>query len=232
MSTDDKRLNETLAEVVMARPREFFIGEKRYCLWPPSLGKSMMIESRLLSLDIDSKLLHKNLFIESRRLAHVKKDAVCFILAIHSFKRFSDLCNTQVLRERTNIFKDNLSEDEIAHLFTLALNCTNVDNLIKLSGIEEERKERSRMIELREKNSKMKSFGGKTIFGALIDAACSKYGWTKEYVVWGIDLASLQLMLADSITSISLPDGEGQEDSSFGMSADDFARLRDLTDGN
>lgn len=51
-----------------------------------------------------------------------------------------------------------------------------------------------------------KTFGGKTIYGLLIDAACKNYGWTKEYAVWGIDVISLRLMLADSINSVYLSD--------------------------
>ena len=40
-------------------------------------------------------------------------------------------------------------------------------------------------------------FGGKTIWGTLIDAACERYGWTFDYVVWGISYNNLTLMLKD-----------------------------------
>ena len=52
------------------------------------------------------------------------------------------------------------------------------------------------------------TFGGKSIYGTLIDTACQRYGWTFEYVVWGISYANLQLLLADSVTSIYLSDEE------------------------
>lgn len=42
----------------------------------------------------------------------------------------------------------------------------------------------------------------------MIDTACQRYGWTFEYVVWGISYANLQLLLADSVTSIYLSDEE------------------------
>lgn len=51
-------------------------------------------------------------------------------------------------------------------------------------------------------------FGGKTIWGALIDAACERYGWTFDYVVWGISYNNLTLMMKDKITSIYLSDEE------------------------
>ena len=51
-------------------------------------------------------------------------------------------------------------------------------------------------------------FGGKTVWGSLIDAACERYGWTFDYVVWGISYNNLTLMLKDKITSIYLSDDE------------------------
>lgn len=40
--------------------------------------------------------------------------------------------------------------------------------------------------ELSKKVQNQYVFGGKSIWGALIDAACERYGWTFDYVVWGI----------------------------------------------
>ena len=51
-------------------------------------------------------------------------------------------------------------------------------------------------------------FGGKTIWGTLIDAACERYGWTFDYVVWQISYNNLTLMLKDKVTSIYLSDKE------------------------
>jgi hypothetical protein len=45
----------------------------------------------------------------------------------------------------------------------------------------------------------------------MIDRAAERYGWTKDYIVWGIDLASLQLMLADGIGTTHLSDEEREQ---------------------
>ena len=57
-------------------------------------------------------------------------------------------------------------------------------------------------------NSNSFNFGGKSIYGALIDAACERYKWTYDYVVWKISYTNLQLMLKDSIKSVYLTDDE------------------------
>ena len=52
------------------------------------------------------------------------------------------------------------------------------------------------------------SFGGRSVWGTLIDAACERYGWSYQYVLWGISYSNLQLLFADQIRQIFLTDEE------------------------
>ena len=60
----------------------------------------------------------------------------------------------------------------------------------------------------RYKSNDNPTFGGKTIFGQLIDPAIERYGWTYEYVVWGVSYATLTVLLADKVTQVFLTDDE------------------------
>jgi hypothetical protein len=78
---------------------------------------------------------------------------------------------------------------------------------VKHLGIDREQ-ERMRKV-MAVKNSKNNiSFGGKSYYGSLIDAACERYGWTMEYVVWGISYTNLRMLLADKVSSIYISDDE------------------------
>lgn len=229
-------LNETLADAVMDRPREFFIGNKRFCFWSPSLGMSIMSGRHISVLGIDNDMLAKNPSIEALRLVKGKKDELCYILAIHSYRSFYELSNSRTIQRRAKIFSTNLSDEEIAQFFLFILGEPSPEAIMSLSGIADDRKEASRISEHKSKDSHIKTFGGKTAFGALLDAACSKYGWTKDYVVWGIDLLSLRLMLADSINTIHLSEEDmkalnivAKSDDIIGMTEDDFAKLKEYT---
>lgn len=48
------------------------------------------------------------------------------------------------------------------------------------------------------------------MYGQIIDAACERYGWTFDYVLWGISLINLQMMLADKVSSVYLTDDENK----------------------
>lgn len=227
---------ETLADAVMNRPREFFIDNKRFCLWSPSLGMSMMLDRHLSSLGVDYSVMVKEPFIEASRIVSRKREEVCYILSILSFRHFDDLSNSQKLKKRADYFSSHMSDDDIANVLCIALFDTKSSDLISNLGIEKEQKERSQITQSHNKNSKVKSFGGKSIYGNLIDVACERYGWTKQYVVWGIDLLSLELMIADAITPLTLTDEDmkslGIIPSSvekIGMSSEDFAKLKALT---
>lgn len=228
-----KILNEALADAVMDRPREFFIGRKRYCLWSPTLGVSLMLERHMQSIGIDAELMSSNPSIEILRLVRDKRYEVCYILAILSFRSFLELSNGSTLERRAKIFSKSLTDDEIAQLLLVGLGSVDAGQLIKMSGIEDERKEQSRISEIKNKDGHTKIFGGRTMYGTLIDAACRAYGWSKEYVVWGIDLTSLRMMLADKIDSIYMSDDDMKQlgihsthDKKFGMTPEDIAKLK------
>ena len=220
----------------MDRPREFFIGNKRFCLWSPSLGMSIMLGRHISALGIDDDMLARNPSIEALRLVKDKRDELCYILAIHSYRTFYELGNSRTLQRRAKIFSSNLTDEEIARFFLVILGEPTPETIMSLTGITEDRKEVARISEYKSNDSHTKTFGGKTEFGALLDAACAKYGWTKDYVVWGIDLLSLRLMLADSINTIYLSEEDmkslniaANSEDEIGMTKEDFDKLKAFT---
>jgi len=52
------------------------------------------------------------------------------------------------------------------------------------------------------------TFGGKRIYGLLIDFACQRYGWTMDYVLLGISYVNLNMLFVDAITTVYLNDEE------------------------
>lgn len=236
---DTSILNEALADAVMDRPREFFIGDRRYCLWSPSLGVSLMLGRHLRSICMDTEMMSENPSLEALRLVREKRDDVCYILAILSFRSFTELSNSTTLKRRADIYSKGLTDEELAQLAMVGLNTVDAGQLIKMSGLDREHKEQSRISEYKNKDGHTKVYGGRTMYGTLIDAACRAYGWSKEYTVWGIDLTSLRMMLADKVDSVYLSDEDikalgivTSSSDEVGMSRDDIEKLKKLTDNN
>ena len=49
---------------------------------------------------------------------------------------------------------------------------------------------------------------GNSTYGTMIDFACQRYGWTFDYVVWGISYINLRMLMADAITTVYLSSDE------------------------
>lgn len=210
MLTKDN-LNETLADVVMNRPREFFIGSKRYCLWFPSLGQSLMIQRNIEALGLDFKLLQLNPPMEALRLVKLKKDEVCRILALHSFRSYAELSNSEAIERRSKSLGQSLTGEEIAQLLLVVFSFPKAEEVINLSGIREQQVEQARISKIKNADGHTVTFGGLTMFGSLIGPACEKLHLTPHQAVWEIPLIQLQLLLADSVNSVYLSEEERKQ---------------------
>lgn len=62
--------------------------------------------------------------------------------------------------------------------------------------------------------------GGRSLWGGMLDVACSKYGWTLDYVLWGISYLNLNMMTSDAISVLT---SFNEEDKPEVLNADDPA---------
>lgn len=232
MLFDSNNFEETLADAVLNRPQEFFIGQKRYELHSPTLGMSILIERLMKQLDYNRDVLMKQPNFEALKICSLEKEKVCGILAIYTLRDFDKIINSAIRKEREKELSQ-LKTEELAELFILILTAVNAETLISLSGLIKDQQTQAKIAKYKNKEGHTQTFGGKTLYGILIDTACAKYGWTKEYVVWGIDLLSLRMMLADSINSVYLSDDEmknlkitSTSSQKFGMTKEDIDKLK------
>ena len=193
-----------IADAIMEKPIGFHIGNRHFCLYPPSLGKTYLLSRLIDGLSINKDILKENPFLESLRLCKDKKDIVCRIISYHTFRRKRDILDEVKVSSRAMIFEKELDDKELANLFIATTLWDNASTYIKLFGLDKEQMLRKKIAKLKEKSGGNVSFGGLSTYGALIDFACQRYGWTMEYVVWGISYLNLQMLMADAVTSIYL----------------------------
>lgn len=150
-----------------------------------------------------------NVTIEALRLAQEKRAECLRYITYNTFKNKDDIFDERKVSERDAFFDKELSDSDIAQLVIMLLSLDKTHEFFKHLGIEKEQQRLQGVMRAKSKNDKNNyTFGGRSVFGTLLDAACERYGWTKDYVVWGIDYATLRLMLADKVTSVYLSDEE------------------------
>lgn len=204
---EEKEINQLICDVIMGRPYGFSVGKNHFYLYPPSLGKIYLLQRLVENLEINFKLLQKDVNLEALRLAKEKKDECLTMICYHTIKNPEEIFNALFIANRKKLLADNLSEEDIAALMIILLTSDKTHIFINHLGIDKEQERMSKVMKVKDnKNSII--FGGKSIFGNLLDTACERYGWTKEYVVWGIDYTSLRLMLDDKVNSVYVSDDE------------------------
>lgn len=204
MKSKDENIEMNIADAIMEKPVGFNIGSRHFCLYPPTLGKIYLLSRLARQLEVNPDNMKASPYLESLRVCREKRNIVCRIISYHSLNRKPELLDETKVSKRESFFNDNLSEEELAQLLVIVTSWDNADSYIRHFGLDKERELRRKIAELKSKNNTSVSFGGRSTYGTIIDFACQRYGWTMDYVVWGISYVNLQMLMADAINSVHL----------------------------
>lgn len=206
---EDKVLIEMdIADAIMEKPYSFYIGERHFFMYQPTLGHLYMIQPILQGMGISDMLMSVNPYAEALRLCTSEKERVCRILAYLTTNKKSRIFKDAYVQERMQFFMDNLELEELAQLLILALTYDKTQEFIKYLGLDREQRDKERVMKAKEDKGNTFTFGGKSTYGTLISVACQQLGLTPNQVVWEISYVNLKMMLADNITSVHLTDEE------------------------
>lgn len=204
-----KTIEIDIADTIIDRPVGFTVGRRHFYLYPLTLGKHYLLQRTIESLGIDRKSLVENPFAEALRLASIKKEECITLITYHSLQTKKELLSNRNVTIRKNLFKQELSTEDIATLTMACLTRDKTDQIARHLGIDKETERMKRVVAVKE-DTNTYQFGGVSIYGSIIDSACERYGWSFDYVVWGISYTNLQLMLKDSVKSVYLTDEEAK----------------------
>lgn len=194
-------------DILLERRHEFSVDGRMYHIAPPSLGKLFVLQGLIEDIGINEKLLTSMPNVELLRVAEAEKHKCCELIAYATCDTREQLCNVGELEKRTKHFEFHLDSAEIATLLVATFSHNRHHQFMEEAGIIKERERMAAIARHKEKGGGV-AFGGKTLFGQLIDPACERYGWTYEYAVWGISAAVLEIMMGDKVTEVFLTDEE------------------------
>lgn len=200
--------NLDLADAIIERPQGFQIGHRQFYLYPVSLGKMYLLARLVDGLEVKKENLKVNPFLETLRLVREKRNVVCRLIAYHTCRTKDEVFNNVLIKQRINLLAKE-SDSDLATVLIMVLQSEKTSVYIKKLGIDKEQERFHKVMKIKDTKNVL-SFGGISIYGTLIDAACERYGWSYDYVVWGISYTNLRLMLADAIKTVTLSDKESK----------------------
>ena len=212
----DKYIDMNIEDALIEKPYPFSIEsegheERHFLLYPVTLGKLHLLKRHMENLDISVENIKANPHLEALRIVSLHRDEVCKVITYHTMKRKRDVFDFELVSKTAKFIGDNTDDEDLATILIFLLSRDDVSSFKAHLGIANENDRMSRVMEAKRRAQKSQNdyqFGGKSVYGTLIDQACERYGWSYDYVVWGISLVNLQLMLADKVQSIYLSDDE------------------------
>ena len=191
-------------------PITFEVGrlfKKRFNVYPASLGRSLLLQRIYQRIGLNVEALKVNAAEELLRVATIHKQDVCRVIALSSLTTKEDLLNEYLIEKLIRYFDAKLSVDELASLFLMVTTQDETEAIIELK-IAQDRKEKEILLKQKSKDSRIAPFGGTTIYGLTLDTLLARYGWSFDYLMWGVSYANIRLLMADVITHVPLGDKE------------------------
>lgn len=175
-----------------------------YYIYPPSIGIKMLTDPILRSLQIDKKFIEVNSTMEMLRVLRSQRMDVLRLIAYHTFKRRSDAIYEEYVEKRIQELDKEVDDSDLLTLFSYTTLWNAWPHKMQLYyGMDKERETKTRVHEELSKKGGL-VFGGRSLYGRLVDFACQRYGWQVGYVIWGVSEINLSMMMADSISSITM----------------------------
>lgn len=198
-----------IADAIIERPQPFEVDGVRYFLYPPTLGKTIILERHLAALGFDMEEVQADPYKAALRAAVEQKEAVATILSIHTCKTKDEVFDAELIGKRTEVLK-NVEDEDLATLLVLVISRNSPAPFFQHLKINEDRSNMEKVRKAKDQKGKTYTFGGHSMYGTLIDHACERYGWSMEYVVWGISYLNLQMLMADSVQTMYLTEEEAK----------------------
>jgi hypothetical protein len=215
-----EKLQRLIADAALALPQAFTAGKHQLYIYPATLGSSMIIQSMVADLPINRALYKVDSDAEKLRLVRYYRSDIANIVAKATLATKKEHADPQLWRKRAAIINEYATDEELAAMFDIVIDTDHSEPIIEGLGIDREQDQLREINRVKESRSKSvtKVYGGHSVFGLMLDRAAERYGWTKDYIMWGIDYTSLKLMLTDSLNSVYMSADEAK---AAGVSADD-----------
>lgn len=130
MTTRTNMIEKLVSDAITQRPIGFSIGEQRFEIYPPTLGKMQILSKLYLQLEIDEERFNGEPHKESMRVCEERTDIACEIMAVATLRTEDDLLSDEKITERAKFFKWNCYPEDFSTCLLAILTQVDYSNFI------------------------------------------------------------------------------------------------------
>lgn len=145
-----EKISQKISDVLGDVPVRFEVDGKEYCIYPPTLGRELILGSLKKQLNIDPERAKNEPFEEVIKLCEGNKHVVLRILAYSTIRSKRDIFNEDLLKERESVL-NNVDIKDLATLFFTVITNTDLQDFIKHFGLDREIENRRKIAKVRNK---------------------------------------------------------------------------------
>lgn len=211
MAEQPNNIDHQIIDAIIEKPIPFKLNGRFFYIHQPSLGVSLLCSQLLHELPLNDEQMKRNQQIAILRMCDEQRELALRIVSLHTFSRRSDVLKEERMQARMKELKDLETADIATLIITIFQWDSRLEQFIKNFHLDRERRTREKIASVKKNKGNSLVFGGKSLYGTLIDTACERYGWEVGYVLWGVSLINLNMLLADSVQSVFLTKEEVKE---------------------
>lgn len=218
-STSPTDLSQEMIDTLLGKSFDVNIGNRTFTVARASLGKILLLNEVTSQITPYIKVPDtmkgnrqlQSLYVIAAVGGMVKRPEqralIIRSLAITLLNTRHELMSASNRTQVEQYITSHLSDEEIASLYINLRTFEDVDGYIKELGIGREI-ERMNKAQKVKKQSNTLTFCGVSVWGNLIDPIAERYGWTLDYILWGISFANIRMLMADRRKEVYLTDEE------------------------
>lgn len=202
----------------MAEAEDVDIDGRIFTAGRPSLGKTLLLRRAIEKIKpylLQNEAEKTNVLFTMAGLLQVatsedKADDLFRVLAVIFSNTRHELTSATHREEVKTYLRKHLQPEEACALF---LNLHSIEDTTQYQdelGITTELKRMERVGKVKKDGGSV-SFCGCSVWGNLIDRTAERYGWTLDYILWGVSLANLQMLTADQVKTMYLSEKERKQ---------------------
>lgn len=100
-------VEKSVSDAITQKPIRFSIGEHKFEIYPPTLGKMQVLSKLYLQLEIDEEQFSEEPHREVMRICEDRTDLICQLMAVATLRTESELLDDEKIAERAGFFKWN-----------------------------------------------------------------------------------------------------------------------------
>lgn len=218
-NTSPTDLSQEMIDTLLGKSFDVNIGNRTFTVARASLGKILLLNEVTSQITPYIKVPDtmkgnrqlQSLYVIAAVGGMVKRPEqralIIRSLAITLLNTRHELMSASNRTQVEQYITSHLSDEEIASLYINLRTFEDVDGYIKELGIGREI-ERMNKAQKVKKQSNTLIFCGVSVWGNLIDPIAERYGWTLDYILWGISFANIRMLMADRRKEVYLTDEE------------------------